>query len=216
MAEKHVNYFALEKACEKEGCPLCTIVSERTYRYIDNMLFEHVSDRGFRAKYRNAGGFCSAHSKNLDSFRDGLAVAILCCDILSNELPEFKKKKTPAYKELCPACAETERIEREFLGFIAENADDHFISFFTASDGLCVPHYRKMLRYAKRIPPWIKEFQEEKFETLLERTRNMIEFSAWGRQEDYAKLSEKDKIVWKEIARTLRGVSGDSADGTGQ
>ncbi|HKL87035.1 MAG TPA: DUF6062 family protein, partial [Treponemataceae bacterium] len=66
-AEKHVNWFALEKACEKPGCPLCTIIAERTARYIDNMLFEHVSDRGFRAKYREAGGFCSMHAKNLES-----------------------------------------------------------------------------------------------------------------------------------------------------
>ncbi len=93
MTEKHVNYFALEKACEKPGCPLCTIVSERGARYIDNMLFEHVSDRGFRAKYRAAGGFCPVHAKNLDSYRDGLAVAILGYDILSDSLPSLKKTK---------------------------------------------------------------------------------------------------------------------------
>ncbi|ULQ59594.1 DUF6062 family protein [Brucepastera parasyntrophica] len=129
MAEKHVNYFALEKSCQKKGCPLCTIVSERSVRYIDNMLFEHVSDRGFRAKYRNAGGFCAAHSKSLDSFRDGLAVAILSYDILSHALPLLEKKQVPKYKGTCPACEETARIEREFLSFIAEDADAHFISF---------------------------------------------------------------------------------------
>ena len=34
-------------------------------------------DRGFRARYREAGGFCARHAKSLDSYRDGLAVAIL-------------------------------------------------------------------------------------------------------------------------------------------
>ncbi len=205
MSEKHVNYFALEKACEKPGCPLCTIVSERSARYIDNMLFEHVSDRGFRSKYRAAGGFCPTHAKNLDSYRDGLAVAILGYDILSDSLPSLKKTKIVKSKEPCPACAETERIEREFLGFVAGSADDHFVSFFTASDGLCLPHYRLMVSLVKKLPPWLVSFHESKFTRLLERTKNFIEFSAWGRQDDFSALSERDKIVWKEIALVLRG-----------
>lgn len=203
--EKHINYFALEKACEKPGCPLCSIVSERSARYIDNMLFEHVSDRGFRAKYREAGGFCPAHSKNLESFRDGLAVAILGEDILSHALPDLKKRKNPKYPGLCPACEETLRVESEFLGFIAETDDEHFVSFFTASDGLCLPHYRKMVALSKKVPLWLKDFQEKKFDSLLARTRDFIEFSAWGRQADFDRLPDSDKLVWKEIALALRG-----------
>lgn len=203
--ERHVNWFALEKACEKPGCPVCTIVAERSARYIDNMLFEHVSDRGFRALYRAAGGFCSVHAKSLESFRDGLAVAILGEDILSSILPDIKRRKTAKPKEACPACAATAGIEREFLGYLAERAEGDFISFFTASGGLCVPHYRKMTVLCRRIPTWLSDFHEEKFETLLERTRQFIECSAWGRQADFAALSDRDKIVWKEIARNLRG-----------
>jgi hypothetical protein len=204
-AEKHINYFALEKACEKPGCPLCTIVSERSARYIDNMLFEHVSDRGFRAKFREAGGFCPIHAKNLDSYRDGLAVAILGGDILADVLPSLKKQKISKPKARCPACEETARIETEFLGFVAESSDEHFTAFFTSSDGLCVPHYRHMISNVKRIPSWLSSFQEAKFTALLERTRVYIECSAWGRQDDFARLSARDKIVWKEIALTLRG-----------
>ena len=55
--EKHINFFELQKAAEKPGCPLCTIIAKRTERYIDNMLFEHISDRPFRAAYREAGVF---------------------------------------------------------------------------------------------------------------------------------------------------------------
>jgi hypothetical protein len=204
-AEKHINYFALEKACGKPGCPLCTIVSERSARYIDNMLFEHVSDRGFRARYRDAGGFCAAHARNLDSFRDGLAVAILGEDILSHSLPDLKRRKVTKRIGICPACEETARVEDEFLGFIAESADREFVSFFTASEGLCVPHYRKLVGRGKKLPEWLKEFQERKFDSLLARTRDFIEFSAWGRQADFDALSDRDKLVWKELALALRG-----------
>jgi hypothetical protein len=206
-ADKHVNWFALEKACEKPGCPVCTIVAERASRYIDNMLFEHVSDRGFRAKFREAGGFCPYHARNLDSFRDGLAVAILGFDVLSDQLPDLGRGKVKKSKGVCPACAETERVETEFLGFLAETSDAQFTSFFTASDGLCVPHYRMMLSVAKRVPAWLETFQIEKYTALLERSKQFIECSAWGRQADFAALSDKDKVVWKELALALRGSS---------
>ena len=96
-------------------------------------------------------------------------------------------------------------MEREFLGFIAENSEEEFVRFFTASGGLCVPHYRALLRLEKKPPEWLTGFQEKKFEQLLERAGNFVEFSAWGRQADFAGLSDADKVVWKELALALRG-----------
>ena len=207
MTERHVNWFALEKACARPGCPLCTIVADRSARYIDNMLFEHVSDRGFRAQYREAGGFCPTHAKNLDSYRDGLAVAILGVDILTDALPALRKRKATKPAGACPACAETERVNREFLGFLAGTTDEDFTRFFTASAGLCLPHYRKLLSIVKKVPDWLVRFQEEKFDLLLKRASAFVEFSAWGRQKDFDALSDADKVVWKELALALRGSS---------
>ncbi len=213
MAEQHVNYFALQKACEKKGCPLCTIIDERINRYIDGMLFEHISDRTFRAQYRQAGGFCNEHSKTLLSYRDGLAVAILGQGTLSDYIEDFKKRKIRKYKEPCPACHEQTRIEKEFLTFLAEvkdkgasESDKDLITFFTNSNGLCVPHYTKLIQYTKRLPLWLSKFHEEIYAKLLERTNIFIDFSAWGKQKDFANLSEDDKVVWKELAQTLRGM----------
>ncbi|MFI3257288.1 MAG: DUF6062 family protein [Spirochaetales bacterium] len=223
MAEQHVNYFALQKACEKKGCPLCSIIQERIDRYIDGMLFEHISDRVFRAQYRNAGGFCTEHSKILLSYRDGLAVAILMQGTLSDYSEDFKKRKMRKYKEPCPACAEKNRIERDFLTFIAEvtgkenrqgaknsahtaESDEELIRFFTASSGLCVPHYAQLVSSVRKIPSWLSEFQEGKFKNMLERTNRFIDFSAWGKQKEFATLSDADKVVWKELAETVRGM----------
>lgn len=211
MAEKHVNYFALEKACEKDGCPLCRIIEERIDRYIDGMLFEHISDRTFRAQYREAGGFCADHAKKLLTYRDGLAVAILGNETLGGYIEDFKKRKMRVYKKPCPACAERTRIEKEFLSFIAESHDDaaadaDLHAFFCRSDGLCVSHYARLVRLSgRRIPEWLSEFQEARFSSLYERTKRFIDCSAWGKQKEFAALPEADKVVWKELAASLRG-----------
>lgn len=218
--DKHINFFELQKAAEKPGCPLCRIVADRAKRYIDNMLFEHVSDRGFRARYRAAGGFCDFHSRGLEAFRDGLAVAILGRDILEDRLDSFKKRKPWRPKSPCPVCEERDRIEEEYLSFLAGTGEDdsgeteeerEIRAVFTASDGLCAPHYARLLvtpkGKARSVPGWLKDFQEAKFSELLLRAGRFIELSAYGRQEEFAALPEKDQLVWKELARSLRGSS---------
>jgi hypothetical protein len=180
---------------------------------MDNLLFEHVSDRAFRAAYRAAGGFCAYHSRHLESFRDGLAVAILGRDILEDRLKSFATGKFRKPKAPCPVCQEQDRIEKEYLGFFAGSGGDSpeeadLRALFTASDGFCVPHYEGLLKSVRNVPAWIIRFQEERFKALLARTERFIELSAYGRQEAFSQLAEKDKIVWKELAVSLRGGSG--------
>jgi len=210
--EKHINFFEMQKACEKPGCPLCRIVSDRAHRYIDNTLFEHITNRGFRALFRAAGGFCSFHSRGLVSFRDGLAVAILSKDILEDRIKCFDKKQQWKPKGRCPVCIEREKIEQEYLDFLSNSGgntseEQELRILFTRGDGLCAPHYAGLLftlKGAKRnVPPWIKNFQEKKFSELYKRLEVFTELSAYGRQKEFAQLSEKDQLVWKEAAACL-------------
>jgi hypothetical protein len=209
--ERHINFFELEKAAAQPGCPLCRIAAARAEQYLDNLLFEHVSDRVFRAAYRAAGGFCAAHSRHLESFRDGLAVAILGRDILEDRLHSFATGKFRKSRAPCPVCVEQDRIEAEYLGFLAGSGGDSpdeagLREVFIASDGLCLPHYEKLKRSVKNVPAWLTRFQEERFRELLARTERFIELSAYGRQEEFSRLEEKDKVVWKELAALLRGL----------
>jgi hypothetical protein len=223
--DKHINFFELQKAAAQPGCPLCRIVADRADRYIDNMLFEHVSDRAFRAAHRAAGGFCAFHSRNLVSFRDGLAVAILGRDILEERIKAFSSRKPWKPKGRCPVCVEQDRIEEEYLGFLARSGGDsgeerELREIFTASEGLCAPHYEKLLALGRgksgwglkplRIPPWLTEFHDSKFAGLYRRIGQFIELSAYGRQGEFAALPERDQLVWKELALVLRGESRDA------
>ncbi|MCL2093871.1 MAG: DUF6062 family protein [Treponema sp.] len=213
---KHINFFELQKAAEKPGCPICRIVSDRAEQYIDNMLFEHVSDRPFRALHRAAGGFCPFHSRNMVSFRDGLAVAIMSRDILEDRIEAFDKNKPWRPKGRCPICEERDRIEEEYLGFLAGAIGDsdeevELRRIFRSSEGLCAPHYAGLLfsrkGRARKVPPWLREFHENKYRDLMKRVSTFIEYSAYGRQSDFKSLSEKDQLVWKEVALVLRGTA---------
>jgi hypothetical protein len=208
--DRHISFFEFRKACAQPGCPLCRIIADRAVRYIDNMLFEHVSDRGFRAAFRAAGGFCNFHARHLESFRDGLAVAILDRDILEDELTAFKARKKRKPRGSCPVCEERDRIENEYLSFLREAGGEspeerELRGSVTASSGLCVPHYGKLLQTGGRVPSGLREFHESRFEALLLRTSRFIEFSAYGRQDEFAALSPEDQMVWKELAASLRG-----------
>ena len=215
--EKHINFFVLQKASVKPGCFLCRIIDEQMLRYIDNMLFEHISDRGFRSQYRSAGGFCSFHSKTLLSFRDGLAVAILSRDILEDRICSFEKKESWHPKSPCPICQERIKTEEGFLSFLAESDGDspeerELRTLISASDGLCAHHYANLIITPKgkkrRLPDWLRDFHEAKFRELKRRLDLFIELSAYGRQEEFSRLSDKDKLVWKEAAEFLRGNTG--------
>ena len=210
--EKHINFFELQKASQKPGCPLCTIISHRAHKYIDNTLFENITNRGFRAIFRAAGGFCSFHSRRLLSFRDGLAIAILSRDILEDRINCFEKRLPWRPKGKCPVCVEHEKIEQEYLDFLASSTgnspeEQELREFFTNSDGLCAPHYASLLftpKGSKRnVPVWIKNFQEQKFKELKKRIDQFIELSAFGRQKEFAALTAKDQMVWKEAAACL-------------
>jgi hypothetical protein len=212
--DKHINFFELQKASEKPGCPLCVIIAKRAQQYLDNMLFEHISDRPFRANYRAAGGFCDFHSRGLESFRDGLAVAILGRDILEDRIRSFEKSQPWSPKGRCPVCEEQDRIEEEYLSFLAGSGggskeEAELKSIFCSGDGLCAPHYSGLLFTPKgksrRPPAWITEFHDAKFRELRKRVDQFIELSAYGRQKEFALLSEKDQLVWKELALVLRG-----------
>jgi hypothetical protein len=210
--EKHVNFFELQKASGKPGCPLCRIVSDRADKYIDNTLFEHISDRGFRALYRAAGGFCAYHARSLVSYRDGLAVAILSRDILEDRIDSFERMRPWKPGGRCPVCIESEKFEDEYLEFLCGASGDsdeerELRGFFSSSDCLCAIHYHDLLFTRKgrkrSVPVWIKAFQEAKFRELKARLDQFIKLSSYDREKEFAALSEKDQLVWKEAAMYL-------------
>ena len=121
-----------------------------------------------------------------------------------------KKQKLWRPKDVCPICLERDRIEREYLGFLTQKEsnvqkenEEELKDFFTKGDGLCAPHYGRLLETSKYIPEWLIEFHNHKFTELFRRTDQFIELSAYGRQAEFAALSKKRSNSLERISGEL-------------
>lgn len=52
---------ALVAALTSPGCPLCRHVARIGPQYLDSLLYQHTTDRAYRDRFRNGGGFCGRH-----------------------------------------------------------------------------------------------------------------------------------------------------------
>ena len=52
---------ALVEALTGEGCPLCAYVDRIAPQYLDSLLYQHTTDRAYRDRFIDGGGFCARH-----------------------------------------------------------------------------------------------------------------------------------------------------------
>lgn len=94
---KFIAYFQLLEACDKPGCPVCRCLRELTFRSLDGLLYEQVTDPGTRAVFTQSWGFCSWHAWMATEVRNAaLGMAILYQDLLS----QLHARLSAAHREL--------------------------------------------------------------------------------------------------------------------
>ena len=52
---------ALVESLTGDGCPLCRHVAKVAPQYLDSLLYQHTTDRTYRDRFRDGGGFCGRH-----------------------------------------------------------------------------------------------------------------------------------------------------------
>lgn len=52
---------ALVSALTGSGCPLCAYVDAIAPQYLDSLLYQHTTDRAYRDRFVEGGGFCARH-----------------------------------------------------------------------------------------------------------------------------------------------------------
>jgi hypothetical protein len=141
-------FFRLLDAARQPGCVLCRLISTRTRRHIESVLYESVNDTGFRDQWRAARGFCHRHSWILAEFKDGLGTAILYEDVINHY---GERLLTEGAGRGCPLCR-AEAVDLDDRIAVIEQSwdDDELRGAIEAGDGLCGPHLRTVLRKARR------------------------------------------------------------------
>ena len=75
---------SLRAACEREGCPVCTVVLEYLERSIDNWEYEGFSDVQHRYELIHSRGFCPLHTWQLAQRSNGFRLGLIYTEILTD------------------------------------------------------------------------------------------------------------------------------------
>jgi len=75
---------SLRAACEREGCPVCTVVLEYLERLIDNWEYEGFSDVAHRYELIRSRGFYPLHTWQLAQRSNGFRLGLIYNEILTD------------------------------------------------------------------------------------------------------------------------------------
>ncbi len=75
---------SLRAACEREGCPVCTVVLEYVELSIDNWEYDGFSDVQHRYELIHSRGFCPLHTWQLAQRSNGFRLGLIYNEILTD------------------------------------------------------------------------------------------------------------------------------------
>ena len=236
MTENTRALHDLREALTQPGCPVCRLVERDTGRYLDNLLWENVNDPGLRREIRRALGFCREHTRMLIS-RPGasLGLALIARDVWEEiqrameTAPAFRPQDrrarlpvAPAAGLLdrltpqgeCPACVHARALEDLYLDILLEKlvGEGGLLAAYGASDGLCLPHFRRALARARDgaagaalvgAQRAIGQRQLAELDEFIRKNDYRFRDEPWGRERD----------AWRRALGALVGEIGLSGGG---
>jgi hypothetical protein len=168
MSALPMNFHSLIETFPASGCVVCNLVQRDVNRFLDSHLYEYVNTPETHANIRASRGLCATHSGHLVEFGASvLGITILHAVIMDELLKTAESGRTAsAFDRLrgasgsnlanrleptgeCMACQALERAESQHINSIAEYiSDQRMHDAYATSNGLCLPHFRQVLRAA--------------------------------------------------------------------
>lgn len=217
-SDRHTAYFNLLEALKDQPqCPLCFLEFKAVRSYLESVLYESVNDPVVRSSLRRSKGYCSEHARMLASFGDGLGVAMLYDDVLSDfvtvlnsMLAALLPRGRRGLREwtdhsACPACAVQQEARARYGACLAAAANDPDLrSALETSSGVCVPHLLFLLAHARdpAAREYLTRLHEKKYRALSN------ELKEFCRKHDYCRRSEgfgKESDAWRRVIRVMGG-----------
>ncbi len=170
-----LGYFDLVETFPTPGCVVCNLVLRDVDHFLDLLLYERVNEPDSHRAFRARRGLCNEHAWQLTRYKGGaLGIAILYNATLDEVLniveqvpvamptapsgirrfrnggadsagPALAERLEPAMP--CLACELRNGSERSYVRVLSEYVDDTQLQdAYRASEGLCLPHFRQVLR----------------------------------------------------------------------
>ncbi len=213
MDEKHLHYFKALEAFREKECPICFLVKKANLGYFDSLLSERVSEISFHENFVRDNGFCNLHSYQFLSYNQGLGVTRAHHYLLKSWLSELTNKKLkffkPSGKVKCGACEFIREMENNYFALIKEYwKNKEFKTAILSSSGFCAIHYKKLLKFAGKIPDWLQKFQIQKYQELLAELKLYLDFCNFSLDQKRPALTREQELVWKKAVQMMAGQEG--------
>jgi Family of unknown function (DUF6062) len=162
--DRPFGYFELFEAFSGSGCALCRLALRDVDRFLDSLLYEHVTDPELQRKYRASRGLCNEHSWQLVRHKgNSLGIAILYGAVIDDLLKAMESapnvgRRFPFRgtdntvatrlrpKKPCAACQSLADSQQRWVqAFVQNVVDTGFQQAYGASSGVCLPHFCQVL-----------------------------------------------------------------------
>lgn len=178
MAQESATHQQLQEIIARQGCPICGLIQNAVYGYLDTLLWESSTDLNMHAILTASLGFCGRHSRQLLTFGgQRLAAAVVERTSLlaaMQRLPDLAAAAGPPapwYRlrplqpkpqvqaaqaglidsvQPCPACVREAAEEGRGITVLLAHLDE-FSGPLLDAGGLCLPHFVQATRAA--APP---------------------------------------------------------------
>mgnify|MGYP001485357594 CR=1 FL=1 len=171
MIDKHNLFYEMKESLSQAGCPVCLMTGEAMDSFIEGILYDKISDHGFRDALVKSRGFCPKHAWRLQAEGNPLAHTLIYVHFLEelllagDFLPETDDEpavsiaprdmkavlKTLKAEAACPLCVYQEELEERYIRSLLNFLQDSgFSAKYAASSGVCRPHF---LRIQKMFCP---------------------------------------------------------------
>jgi hypothetical protein len=218
-SERTMTHQHLRSALRQPGCALCRLRDSAGQRFVQDLLYEGVTDPERRAAVRGALGFCRDHSRTMLGASASLGVAIITQDLLTTLLDAIgaeqhrrRRRRDSLVAALspeapCPACAWADEMLSHYVGELVSSirASGDLLDLYRASDGLCLPHFRIVLDGApdKKVSEILINAQREIWQHLVHDLSEFIRkcdhrfrHEEWGEERD----------SWERAVSSLAGI----------
>jgi hypothetical protein len=228
-----LSLFSLIDMMKKDGCPVCRQTYNDVESYLHSLFFEGYKFPENHDQFRAGRGLCNAHAwqaaesfkgalLNIATFyRGALHEVIQALDSptvggaarsgLSRLFGGETAPSSPLADKLeatgpCVACKIRATSEQLYTRTIGENATDQRLTkAYKDSDGLCLPHFRMALRYARGSAEQqaLVTLQRGVWETLL------ADLDTFREMHDHRRTGEYMQVERDSWLRVLRGMAGE-------